>query len=144
MLRWQELLEKYELLFRVTLQLGRLPRWWSGKELTYQCWGCKKHGFSPRVWKIPWRMKWQPTPVFFPGKFHGRRSWEGYRPWGHKESDTAEWLSVPFQVLSRARCVTVGGRFLCVLWHRLKKQARILCKTRGIFSIRVLVIYLQE
>ena len=40
-----------------------------------------------RVWswvrKIPWRRKWQPTPVFLPGKFHGQRL-TGYSPWGHK------------------------------------------------------------
>ena len=26
--------------------------------------------FSPWVWKIPWKRKWQPTPVFLPGKSH--------------------------------------------------------------------------
>jgi len=30
--------------------------------------------------KIPWRRKWQPTPIFLPGKFHGRRSLAGYSP----------------------------------------------------------------
>ena len=35
---------------------------------------------------------WQPTPVFLPGKSHGRRSLVGYSPWGCKESDTTEWL----------------------------------------------------
>ena len=44
----------------------------------------------PWVWKIPWRRKWQPTPVFFPGKPHGERSLEGYSPYGLKESDTIE------------------------------------------------------
>ena len=34
--------------------------------------------------------KWQPTPVFLPGKYHGWRSLVGYRPWGHKESDMTE------------------------------------------------------
>ena len=34
--------------------------------------------------KIPWRRKWQPTPVFLPGKFHGQRSLEGYSQWGHR------------------------------------------------------------
>jgi len=29
-------------------------------------------------------MKWQPTPVFLPGKFHGQRSLAGYCPWGQK------------------------------------------------------------
>ena len=33
------------------------------------------------VRKIPWRRKWQPTPVFLPGKSHGQRSLMGYRPW---------------------------------------------------------------
>ena len=35
--------------------------------------------------KIPWRRKWQPTPVFLPGKSHRQRS---YSPWGDKQSDT--------------------------------------------------------
>ena len=34
----------------------------------------------------PWRRKWQPTPVFLPGKSHGRRSLEGYSSWGHQEN----------------------------------------------------------
>ena len=39
---------------------------------------------------MPWRRKWQPTPVLLPGKSHGQRSLVGYSPWGHKELDT--WL----------------------------------------------------
>ena len=42
--------------------------------------------------KIPWRRKWQPTPVFLPGKSHGQRSLVGYSPWGCKESYTTEQL----------------------------------------------------
>ena len=34
----------------------------------------------PWVWKIPWRRKWQPTPVFLPGKSHGQGSLVGYSP----------------------------------------------------------------
>ena len=37
--------------------------------------------------KIPWRKKWQPTPVLLPGKSHGQRSLVGYSPWSHKLSD---------------------------------------------------------
>ena len=37
-----------------------------------------------------WRRKWQPTPVFLPGKSHGWRNLVGYTPWGHKESDMTE------------------------------------------------------
>ena len=46
------------------------------------------------VEKIPWRRKWQPTPVFLPGKFHGQRCLVGYSPWGHQESDTTEQVGM--------------------------------------------------
>ena len=59
--------------------------------------------FNPWVRKIPWRRKWQPTPVFLPGEFHGQRSLVGYSPWGCKESDTTEWLTFTFQ-LSFRKC----------------------------------------
>ena len=39
-----------------------------------------------------WKRKWQSTPVFLPGKFHGQRNLAGYRPWCRKESDPNEWL----------------------------------------------------
>ena len=39
---------------------------------------------------IPWRRKWQPTPVFLPGKSHGERSLVGYRPWGLIDLDMTE------------------------------------------------------
>ena len=48
-----------------------LPWWLGGKESTSQCRRC---GFDSWVRKIPWRRKWQPTPVFLPGKSHGQRS----------------------------------------------------------------------
>ena len=68
------------------------PRWLSGKASTCQCTRHKRWGFDPWGQKIPWRRKWQPTPVFLPGKSHGQRSIMGYSPWGCKESDTTEWL----------------------------------------------------
>ena len=42
---------------------------------------------DPWAGKIPWRRKWQPTPVFLPGKFHGQRSLVGYSPRGCKKLD---------------------------------------------------------
>ena len=62
----------------------------SGEESACQGRRHKRCGFDPRVGKIPWRRKWQPTPVFLPGKSHGQRSRAGFNPWGHKESDMAE------------------------------------------------------
>ena len=48
---------------------------------------------------IPWRREWQPTPVFLPGEFHGQRNLAGYSPWGHKESDTTEQLTLLLMTL---------------------------------------------
>ena len=45
--------------------------------------------YNPWVWKIPWRRKWQPTPVFLSGKPHGQRSLARATVHGiAKESDT--------------------------------------------------------
>ena len=46
------------------------------------------------------------APVFLPGKFHGLRSLMGYGPWGCKESDTTERLTLS----------TVGGTGLIPGW----------------------------
>ena len=62
-----------------------LPWWLSGKEC--QCKRCRRRRFDPWVGKIPWKRKWQPTPVFLPGKSHEQRSLAGYSPWGHRELD---------------------------------------------------------
>ena len=40
----------------------------------------RDRAFDPFIGKIPWRRKWQPTPVFLPGKAHGQRSLAGYSP----------------------------------------------------------------
>ena len=46
-----------------------------------------------------WRRKWQPTPVFLAGEFHGQRSLVGYGPWGHKELDTTEGLPISLRIV---------------------------------------------
>ena len=54
---------------------------------------CRRHKrcrFDPWVGKIPWRRKWQPTPVFLPGESRGQRSLAGHSPWGRKGLDTTE------------------------------------------------------
>ena len=70
---------------------NKVPRWLSGKESACQC---RRHEFNPWVGKMPWSRKWQPTPVFLPGKSHGQRSLVDYSPPGHGESDTTKWLSM--------------------------------------------------
>ncbi|XP_060272457.1 phospholipid-transporting ATPase IK isoform X11 [Ovis aries] len=49
-----------------------------GKESACQC---GRDGFDPWVRKMLWRRKWQPTPVFLPGKSHGLRSLALYEGW---------------------------------------------------------------
>ena len=68
-------------------------KWLSGKQSDCRCRSHRRHGFHPWAGKIPWRRKWQPTPVFLPGESHGQRSLVGGSPWGHKESDTSERLN---------------------------------------------------
>ena len=54
----------------------------------------KDNGLIPRSGTNPWRRAWQPTPVFLAGQFCGHRNLASYSPWGHKESDTIEWLTL--------------------------------------------------
>ena len=61
--------------------LNPSPWWLSGKEPACQY---RKHRFDALFWMIPWRRKWQLTPVFLPGKSHGQRGLLGYSPWGCK------------------------------------------------------------
>ena len=67
------------------------------------CLQCGRPRFNPWVRKIPWRRKWQPTPLLLPGKSHGQRSLVGYSPWGGKESDMTEQLH-----FRRFHCVAVN------------------------------------
>ena len=57
-----------------------LSRRLSGKPSTCQC----RSKFNPWVSQMPWRRKWQPTPIFLPGESHGQTSLAGYSPWGCK------------------------------------------------------------
>ena len=66
-------------ILEISITLKGLPWWLSGKESSCQCRRC---GFDSWVGNIPWRMKWQPTPVFLPEKFHGQRSLEGLQSMG--------------------------------------------------------------
>ena len=61
-------------------------------------------GLIPGLGRFPQRRKWQPTPVFLPGKSHGQRTLASYSPQGHKESDT-ERLNNDKQIIQlRSNC----------------------------------------
>ena len=115
-----------------------LPRWFSGKETACQCRRHKRHGFDPWVRKIPWRRKWQPTPVFLPGKPHGQRSLAGYSPWGCKNLDMTERLSTRHSLHTNLKIwmhvwsipglkVWVLGHFTAVHQSSLCSQSYIYC-----------------
>ena len=90
-----------EINIRLNVHTFKEPVWDSGKNMTidillyamgFPCGSAGKEsachvgrpGFDPWVGKIPWRRERLPTPVFWPGEFHG------LSPWGGKESDTTE------------------------------------------------------
>ena len=77
---------------RITLNFSSdgVPCWLRWSRVCLQC---KKPGFDLWVRKIPWRKKWQPTPIFLPGKSIGQRSLADYSPWGHKSTDTTYRLN---------------------------------------------------
>ena len=78
----------------------------SGKESTCWCRRCRRLRLYPWTRKIPWSRKWQPAPVFLPGRFRGQRSLTGYSPWGHKESDVTEQLSTQAHTHTHTSFVT--------------------------------------
>ena len=58
----------------------------------------KRHGFNPWVGKIPWKRRWQPTPVILPGESHRGAWWaavHGLHRVGHDWSSLARmhWVS---------------------------------------------------
>ena len=89
-----------------------LPRWLSGKESACQRRQCE---FNPWVRKIPWRTKWQPTPVFLPGESQGQRSLVGYSQQGLKErlSSNSQWFVqglCPFNAMGLSLIPSLGTK----------------------------------
>ena len=64
--------------------------YWASQGGFCQCRKCRRRGFDSWAGKIPWRRKWQPTPVFLPGGYHGQRNPVGYTVHEIVESDTTE------------------------------------------------------
>ena len=103
----------------------RSPRWFTGKEPACQQRRQNRPKFNPLVRKIPWSRKWQLTPVFLPGKFHGQRSLTAFSPWYGKESDTTQRLLEKEALPSSFIC------FLFIFWPH-HDASRILVPQQGI------------
>ena len=74
----------------------------------------RRHRFDPWVRKIPGKRKWQPPPVFLPGKSHGQRSLVGYSSWGCEELDMSECTYTHTHTLEMKKHQQTGvrGRWL--------------------------------
>ena len=106
------------------------------KRICLQCW---RPEFNFWVGKIPWRRKWQPTPVLLPGEVHGQRSLVGYSPWGLMYWGMTEWLWELF--VGTWKTVKAGRE---VLWTdliclKIELQKQLLCHqfSPGILSTKV-------
>ena len=66
----------------------------SNKEYSCQGRRHKRCRFDPWVGEILWRRKLQPIPVFLPGESHGQKSLVECSPWGRKELDLTEQLTL--------------------------------------------------
>ena len=79
------------------------------------CLQCRRPGFALWVGKIPWRWEWQPTLVFLPGEFYGQRSLARYCPWGCKELDMTEQLTlarlIHYSFLNPSETITFENYF---------------------------------
>ena len=107
------------------VSFGGLPWWLSGKDPACQ-WGRPR--FDPWVGKIPWRRKWQPDPVFLPGKFHGQRSLVGYSPRGcESRTRLNDWTTTMQWALSDADAISPWIKVLSIEDPELCQFMSLLC-----------------
>ena len=93
---------------KINMSNIRLSRWPSGKESACQCSRCRRHRFNPCMGTIPWRRKWQSTPVFLPGESYGQRSLVGCSPWGRRELDATKQITAVGSAILGRLCFSEG------------------------------------
>ena len=77
------------------------------------------------------RRKWQPSPVFLPGKFHGKRSLAGYSPQSHKELDTTEAIQhAGIQSTRKLR----KRQILLLLLHVIRQAKKNIKKKQALYQ----------
>ena len=114
-------LNNFHFVLRFIREILGLPGSASGKEYAYHCRRRKRYGFEPWVRKIPRSRKWQPAPVFLPGKRYG------FEPWVRKIPRSRKWQPAP---------VFLPGKFLA--WQAAVHEAttsRTWLSTREILNI---------
>ena len=95
---------------RICAELQWVLPWWLLQ--------CRRPGFNPWVGKIPWSREGLPTPVFWPGEFHGLYSPQG-RKVGH------DWEAFSFGAEKTSQ--TIGRRGQGASLRRLaaRRPARV-------------------
>ena len=103
--------------------------------LRISCLPSRRLGF-PWVGKIPWRRKWQPTPVFLPGKPHGQRSLVGCNGVS-KELDTTQrlhnnnkYMFIDIHICSHSHRTEWGRKKMM----KTKKGKKKKCNWSGVFD----------
>ena len=76
-------------------------------------------GLIPGLGRFPWRRERLPIPVFWPGELHRL-----YSPWGRKESDTTEWLSLSLSE-SPDKETKPGPSWIYILNAHMQKKANM-------------------
>ena len=69
--------------------------------------------------------KWQPTPALLPGKSHGQRILVGYSPWGRKELDTTEQLSIANHTLIHYTRIEAGDKIFLKIRKLYGKETNL-------------------
>ena len=104
------------------------------------CFQHRRPGFNSWVGKIPWRRKWQPTPVLSPGKSHGQRSLVGYSTWGRKELDTKKDEHKRIGAFE----LWCWRRLLRVPWTAWRSNQSVLKEVNPEYSLKGLMLKLKR
>ena len=90
-------------------------------------------------WKIPWRRKWQPTPVFLLGQSHGQRNLAGHSPWNSKEFriDLTEVINTH---------IPKNGISILMGWSNQKGESQInqLIRYKSVNQLNLLILSLWK
>ena len=73
----------------------------------------KSYIFNSWLRKTFWSGKWQPSPIFLPGKSHGQRSLAGYSLWSGKQLDMTQQLSTHTHIYRHSNCTSLHSYQQC-------------------------------
>ena len=91
-------------------------------------------GLIPGSGRFPWKRKWQPTPVVLPGNSMTKESGRLHCPWGRKETDMTQRLSMYTPCMRAARlCVVLVREFSLSRWQSTAVEQRSQVTAHSLF-----------